>query len=67
MSDEMRRGTTISYAEFDGIPVCIVDGAWCEREAGHDGPHAFRNVGPWIETSAWQSSVTPVVSPVRGE
>lgn len=34
-------GVTITYAEFDGIPVCIVNGHWCERELGHDGPHVF--------------------------
>lgn len=36
------KGAVVSYAEIDGVQVCIVDGAWCEREHGHDGPHVFR-------------------------
>lgn len=36
------RGTQITYAEIDGIPICILeDGQWCEREAGHTGPHVI--------------------------
>lgn len=58
-----RRGATISYAEIDGIPVCIVGEEWCEREAGHEGSHVFKNVGPWIETAAWNRSA---VSPREG-
>lgn len=34
-------GAKIAYAEVDGIPVCLAAGRWCEREAGHDGPHVF--------------------------
>lgn len=37
-----RGGVPIIYAEVDGIPVCIVDGRWCEREAGHEPPHVFQ-------------------------
>jgi hypothetical protein len=36
--------STIHYAEVDGIPVCMLDdGQWCEREAGHEGPHVLRD------------------------
>ena len=58
-----RRGASITYAEIDGIPICIVGGNLCEREAGHEGPHVFRNAGPWIETAAWDRAV---VSPREG-
>jgi hypothetical protein len=36
-------GFSITYAEIDGVPVCIFDdGEWCERDVGHDGPHVLR-------------------------
>ncbi|MDF2554147.1 MAG: hypothetical protein K0R60_42 [Microbacterium sp.] len=35
-------GFTISYAEIDGIRVCILDdGRWCERDYGHAGLHVI--------------------------
>lgn len=38
----MMNGLTITYAEIDGVTVCIPEpGTWCERAAGHEGPHVF--------------------------
>jgi hypothetical protein len=35
-------GQGVTYAELDGVPICILnDGRWCERELGHDGPHVL--------------------------
>jgi hypothetical protein len=45
MGGSLMRGFSITYAEIDGVPVCIVDGRFCEREACHDGVHVFRPEG----------------------
>lgn len=48
----MKRGASIHYAEIDGVAICILEGGqWCEREAGHDGPHV---IAPLIPHEAWE-------------
>ena len=50
------RGAVASFAEIDGVRVCLVGGAWCEREHGHEGPHVFRDAGPWTVEESQDTS-----------
>lgn len=35
------QGRQIEYAEIDGVPICITQHGWCEREFGHPPPHVY--------------------------